>query len=119
MRRHGVQVFDENARLLVSLRPMGNPRERFHDITRIARRGRLLFVVERGAGRIQVFRDFDFHLGMYDSLRDMRDHSGSIIGVDPFLEKFDQIMEKKMQEMNERYNSDRRDGESVQIRIGG
>ena len=34
-------------------------------------------------------------------------------------EKFDQIMEKKMQEMSERYNSDRRDGESVEIRIGG
>ena len=64
VRRHGVQVFDENARLLVSLRPMGNPRERFHDITRIARRGRLLFVVERGAGRIQVFRDFDFHFSI-------------------------------------------------------
>jgi GLPGLI family protein len=34
-------------------------------------------------------------------------------------EKFDKIMEKKMQEMNERYNSDRRDGHNVEIRIGG
>ena len=34
-------------------------------------------------------------------------------------EEFDKIMEKKMKEMNERYNSERRDGESVQIRIGG
>ena len=34
-------------------------------------------------------------------------------------EKFDQIMEKKMQEMNERYNSERKDGHAVEIRIGG
>ena len=34
-------------------------------------------------------------------------------------EKFDQIMEKKMKEMQDRYHSDRRDGESVEIRIGG
>ena len=34
-------------------------------------------------------------------------------------EKFDQIMEKKMQEMRERYNSDRKDGHNVEIRIGG
>ena len=34
-------------------------------------------------------------------------------------EKFDEIMEKKMKEMRERYNSDRRDGHNVEIRIGG
>ena len=34
-------------------------------------------------------------------------------------EKFDEIMEKKMKEMDERYNSERRDGHNVNIRIGG
>ena len=34
-------------------------------------------------------------------------------------EKFDQIMEKKMLEMNERYNSERKDGHAVEIKIGG
>lgn len=34
-------------------------------------------------------------------------------------EKFDRIMDKKMKEMEERFRSNRRDGESVEIRIGG
>jgi len=34
-------------------------------------------------------------------------------------EKFDEIMEKKMKEMRERYDSDRGDGQEVKIRIGG
>lgn len=33
--------------------------------------------------------------------------------------EFDEIMEKKMKEMRERRNSDRRDGHEVEIRIGG
>lgn len=33
--------------------------------------------------------------------------------------EFDKIVEKKMKEMEERYNSDRRDGHNVEIRIGG
>ena len=64
LRRHAVQVFDESSVLLVSLRPLGDPRERFRDITRLARRGRFLFVVEREAARIQVFRDFEFHFAL-------------------------------------------------------
>ncbi len=31
------------------------------------------------------FRDFDFHLGSYEAYRDLRDHSGSMLGVEPFL----------------------------------
>ena len=34
-------------------------------------------------------------------------------------EKFDKIVEKKMKEMRERYNSERGDGHNVEIRIGG
>jgi len=34
-------------------------------------------------------------------------------------EEFDEIMEKKMKEMNERYNSERKDGHSVEVRIKG
>ncbi len=34
-------------------------------------------------------------------------------------EKFDKIMEKKAQEMRERYNSDHGDGEGIEIRING
>jgi len=33
--------------------------------------------------------------------------------------EFDEIMEKKMEEMNERYNSKRSDGHEIQIKIGG
>jgi len=33
--------------------------------------------------------------------------------------EFDDIIEKKMKEMNERYNSERRDGHAVEIKIGG
>ena len=33
--------------------------------------------------------------------------------------EFDEIMEKKMKEMQERYNSERKDGHQVEIRIGG
>ncbi|MBT8267243.1 MAG: GLPGLI family protein [Bacteroidia bacterium] len=33
--------------------------------------------------------------------------------------KFDEIMEKKMKEMDERYDSDRNDGHNVKVRIGG
>jgi len=33
--------------------------------------------------------------------------------------EFDEIIEKKMKEMNERYNSERRDGHAVEIKIGG
>lgn len=60
-RRHAVQVFDEHLRLVRSLRPLGDPRGRFRGVRRIARRGRFLFVLEREAQRIQVFRDLEFH----------------------------------------------------------
>ena len=33
--------------------------------------------------------------------------------------EFDEIMEKKMKEMKERYNSDRKDGHQIEIKIGG
>lgn len=33
------------------------------------------------------FRDFDFHMGAYDTYRELRDNSGSMLGVDPFLDR--------------------------------
>ena len=33
--------------------------------------------------------------------------------------EFDEIMKKKMKEMEDRYNSERRDGNEIEIKIGG
>ncbi len=60
-RRHGVQVFDEEGAWVESLRCEGSPLRRFVDARRLGARGRLLYVCERRAGRVQVFRDGDFH----------------------------------------------------------
>jgi hypothetical protein len=60
-RRHAVQLYDGTGRLLRSLRSGGSLRSRFRGIRGIAQRDRLLYVAEAGAGRIQVFRDADFH----------------------------------------------------------
>jgi len=64
VRRHAVQVFDETGRLLVSLRSGGDPRGLFRRVRGVAQVGRLLFVAEAGAGRVQVFRDGDFHFSL-------------------------------------------------------
>ena len=67
-RRHAIQVFDENLRLVRSLRPLGDPRGHFRGVRRIARRGRYLFVLERDAQRIQVFRDLEYHFAFRPDL---------------------------------------------------
>lgn len=68
LRRHAVQVFDEGARLVRSLRPLGDPRQRFRGVRRLARQGRFLYVLEREAARIQVFRDLEFHYALRPAL---------------------------------------------------
>jgi hypothetical protein len=46
---------------LESLRPEGDSLAHFHGISRVAAHGRWLYVCENGAGRVQVFRDREFH----------------------------------------------------------
>lgn len=63
VRRHALQSFPLSplGGRTRSLRPEGDPAGRFQSISRIAGRGRLLYVCERGAGRVQVFRDQEHH----------------------------------------------------------
>ncbi|HED64791.1 MAG TPA: hypothetical protein ENJ09_04460 [Planctomycetes bacterium] len=58
-RRHAVQVFDFLGRYLFSPKPLGEAHGRFRFVRGLARRGPLLAVVE--SGRVQIFRDGDFH----------------------------------------------------------
>ncbi len=69
-RRHGLQWFHASTGRVRSLRPLGDPRGQFQDLAGLAGwagpecdgggTGDLL-AVERGAGRIQVFREGEFH----------------------------------------------------------
>ena len=60
-RRHAVQLFGGDGRWIGSLRPEGNPLGRFNGVRRVAVRGPMAYVCEARAGRVQVFRDGDFH----------------------------------------------------------
>ena len=60
-RRHALHVFDTAGRCLESLRPEGDSQAHFNGITRVAAHGRWLYVCEARAGRVQVFRDREFH----------------------------------------------------------
>ena len=60
-RRHALQVFGGSGRLVQSLRPGGDPKARFRGISGVALCGRTIAVAETLAGRVQVFRDGDFH----------------------------------------------------------
>lgn len=60
-RRHAVQCFDREGAFHTSARPLGDPQEEFHGVVRLTMSGRLLFVCEPAASRIQVFRDDEFH----------------------------------------------------------
>ena len=67
-RRHAVQVFHAHAGRVRSLRPLGDPRGRFHGASGLAADGDLLYVCERGGGggggRVQVFLDDEFHFAI-------------------------------------------------------
>jgi hypothetical protein len=60
-RRHAVQTFGGSGRLVRSLLPLGDPRGRFRGVAGLGLCGRTLAVAERDAGRVQVFRDGEFH----------------------------------------------------------
>jgi hypothetical protein len=60
-RRHAVQLFTLDGHWSGSLRPCGEPLGHFQDVRAVAAHGRLIFVAEGRPGRIQVFRDGDFH----------------------------------------------------------
>ena len=64
MRRHAVQVFHAHAGRVRSLRPLGDPRGQFHAASGLAGDDDLLYVCERGAGRVQVFKDDEFHFAI-------------------------------------------------------
>lgn len=60
-RRHALQVFHPESGRVRSLRPGGDPQGRFRDLRGIAAAGRLVYASEARPGRVQVFRDGDFH----------------------------------------------------------
>jgi hypothetical protein len=60
-RRHGLQVLDEHGAWLDSLRCEGDPRQAFRGIGAVSARGRWIAAAESGRGRVQIFRDGEFH----------------------------------------------------------
>jgi hypothetical protein len=60
-RRHAVQLFRPDGHWIGSLRPQGSSVGRFHGVRRVAALGRMLYVCETRAGRVQVYRDGEFH----------------------------------------------------------
>ncbi len=66
--QHAVQIFSSDGQWLASLRCTGEPYGRFRDARAVACRGRLVYVCERLAGRVQVFRDGEFHFAFSLSL---------------------------------------------------
>lgn len=60
-RRHALQVLPLGSGPPRSLRSGGRADQVFRDLCGVAWSGRKLWACERGAGRVQVFRDEDFH----------------------------------------------------------
>ena len=79
-RRHAVQVLSLGAGRTLSLRPLGDPAGEFAGVCDLALRpapvegepGALLYACERLAGRIQVFRDLEFHFALHVPVRGAR-----------------------------------------------
>jgi len=63
-RRHAVQQFHVESGRMLSLRPLGDPEGRFQDVHAVTHAGRFVYVCECRAGRIQVFRDAEFHFSI-------------------------------------------------------
>lgn len=61
VRRHAVQLFGGSGALVASLKPEGDPSRRFRGVAGIGLCGRTLAAAEAAAGRVQVFRDLEFH----------------------------------------------------------
>ncbi|MBI5364797.1 MAG: hypothetical protein HZA53_16595 [Planctomycetes bacterium] len=60
-RRHALHCVDPEERTARSLRPLGDPNERFRRLAGVATNGRFIAVCEPGAARVQVYRDGEFH----------------------------------------------------------
>ncbi|MBK7874845.1 MAG: hypothetical protein IPJ77_03695 [Planctomycetes bacterium] len=60
-RRHALHWVDPVERTALSLRPLGDPNERFRRLAGVALSGSFAAACEAGAGRVQVFRDGEFH----------------------------------------------------------
>ena len=60
-RRHAVQLFTPDGHWSGSLRPCGDPLGHFRDVRAVATHGRMAYVAEGRPGRIQVYRDGEFH----------------------------------------------------------
>lgn len=60
-RRHALHLVDPAARTASSLRPLGDPNERFRRLAGVALHDDLACACETAAGRVQVFRDGEFH----------------------------------------------------------
>lgn len=67
-RRHALHLVDPAARTALSLRPMGDPNASFRRLAGVAAAGRFAYACERGAGRVQVFRDGEFHFACHTTL---------------------------------------------------
>ena len=61
VRRHALALFTREGALSESLRPLGDPAGQFQGLVRVAQRGPWTWACEAAAGRVQVFRDFEFH----------------------------------------------------------
>lgn len=60
-RRHALSQYDQDGKLLRSLRSEGNPMGRFRALAGVSSLGAFVYAAECGAGRVQVFRDGEFH----------------------------------------------------------
>ncbi|MBK8180685.1 MAG: hypothetical protein IPK67_17680 [Planctomycetes bacterium] len=60
-RRHGLAIARLDGTWVRGLRPEGHPLGHFRGLTRAKAHGRWIFACESGAGRVQVFRDGEFH----------------------------------------------------------
>ena len=69
VRRHGLALLRRDGRLVESLRPLGDPLERFGGISRVVQQGPWTFACEPTMGRVQVYRDFEFHFSFRVELR--------------------------------------------------
>lgn len=60
-RRYALSLFDQDGKLLRSLRSQGDPMSRFRALAGVSSLGSFVYAAECGAGRVQVFRDGEFH----------------------------------------------------------
>jgi hypothetical protein len=60
-RRHGVQLFDGEGKLVRSLRPRGDSHGRFERVASVSLSGAYALACEGRRARVHVWRDLDFH----------------------------------------------------------